>query len=371
MLQGIPRYPAPSPDGMPSLDHKRRAALLAASALVPALVAGCGGGGGGKDATALLDKAFKGTVRSADVNLSAQLRIAGVKGLDKPVRIKAVGPYVSSRTGIPRLDIDLTLGAPDSGQSIQTGFLSTGDRAFVKFGGAFYEQPRSSVTRANRNLAKGSGGRPVSLRDLGLSPRDWVRDARSRGTETVGGVKVERVSGKVDVRTAVRDLNRVVQRSAGRVPNAPRPLTAKDLDALAKVVKNPSFDVYVGKRDDLIRRVSLSLDLAVPKADRARLGGISGGSIRFSLELDKVNGSQTVQAPATSRPISDLTKQLGGLAALRAGAGAATPGSGSGGSSGSAQGGSSSSSLQRYSDCIDRAKPSDTAALTRCSQLVR
>lgn len=358
---------------MPSLDHKRRMALLAASAAALVAVTGCGGGGdGGKAATALLDRAFRGTVRSADVNLSAQLRIAGVKGLDKPVRVKAVGPYVSARTGLPKLDIDLTLGAPDSGQSIQTGFLSTGDRAFVKFGGAFYEQPRSSVTRANRNLAKGSGGRPVSLRDLGLSPRDWIRDARSRGSATVGGVTVEHVSGRVDVRTAVRDLNRVVQRSAGRVANAPRPLTAKDLDALAKVVKNPSFDVYVGKRDNLIRRVALSLDLAVPKADRARLGGISGGSIRFSLELDKVNGSQTIQAPARSRPIADLTKQLGGLAALRAGAGAGSAGSSSG-SGGSAAGGTSTSSsnLKRYSDCIDRARPSDTAALTRCSQLVR
>ena len=41
-----------------------------------------------------------------------------------------------------------------AGQTIQTGFLSTGDRAFVKFEDVFYEQPAAEVRRANRMIAR-------------------------------------------------------------------------------------------------------------------------------------------------------------------------------------------------------------------------
>ncbi len=76
------------------------------------------------------------------------------------------------------------------------------------------------------------------------------------------------------------------------------------------------FDVYVGKDDDVIRRVSATLEVTVPEADRERFNGIEGGSLRISIELSDVNGDQTVEAPPDSRPIKDLSTQLGGFGAL-------------------------------------------------------
>ena len=128
------------------------------------------------------------------------------------------------------------------------------------------------------------------------------------------------MSGKLDVRGLFSDLNKLVERSAGAVGGAPagtpNPLSDSDLDELAEVVENPTFDIYVGKEDDTIRRVSGNLTVKVPEKDRARVNGISGGSLRFSIELTKVNGDQKVEAPAKSRPISDLTTQLRGAGAL-------------------------------------------------------
>ena len=130
----------------------------------------------------------------------------------------------------------------------------------------------------------------------------------------MAGVETEHVSGKLDVRALFKDLNKLVEQSAGAVGGAPAgtpdPLSDKDLDELAEVVEDPTFDIYVGKDDDAIRRVSGNLTVKVPEKDRKRVNGISGGSLRFSIELAKVNGDQKVEAPAKSRPISDLTTQL-------------------------------------------------------------
>jgi hypothetical protein len=345
------------------------------------LLAGCGGGKSEEDVEALLDRAFKQSIKSADVKIEAELRIDGLAGFDRPVRLEAQGPYIGGDKQLPKADIDLTIGAQDAGQTVSTGFLSTGDRAFVKFGGAFYEQPKADVARANRELAKSAGNDRGSLRDLGLNPRTWVVDAKGEEDEEVAGVKTEHVSAKLDVRRLFADLNKLVERSAGAVGGAPagtpNPLSASDLDELADVVENPTFDVYVGKDDDVIRRVSGNLRIKVPEKDRQKVNGISGGTLRFSVELAKVNGDQTVDVPAKSRPIADLTKQLSGAGALGAlggsGAGSQAPPADPGTSTTPVPegGGDGVETFQEYADCLDKSRPDDDAARARCAELLR
>ena len=338
---------------------------------------------------ALLDRAFRQSITKADVKLDAQLTLEGLQGFDRPVRLQASGPYISGRGALPKLDIDLKLGAQGAGQTLQFGLLRTGDRAFVKFGGAFYEQPRAAVERANRELEQGRAGRRGSLRDLGLNPRTWIVAAKMEDEDKVAGVDAEHVSGRLDTRSLFRDLNELVERSAGAVGGAPadlpEPLTSDQIGELAEIVRSPSFDVYVGKDDDVIRRLSAQFEVRVPERDRERSGGIEGGTLRFSVEFSDLGGDQEVRAPATSRPIGDLTSQLGGLGALQ-GALGGEPG-GSGEKPGSRQGGSGRSgsgssgarkdedagveAVRRYSDCLDKADPEDTEALSRCRELLR
>ena len=373
--------------------HRRLAAallLVVTAALCTAALAACAGDDESTDGDVegLLDRAFRKSVRSADVTIDAQIAVGGLPGFERPVRIQATGPYIGGRRELPKLDVDLKLGAQGAGQTVQAGLLSTGERAFVKFGGEFYEQTRADVARANRELRRGGRGGRGSLRDFGLDPRRWVVGASEEGVEKVDGVDTRHVSGRLDTRSLFRDLNRLVERSAtavgGRDPGVPDPLSADDIDRLAQIVRSPSFDVYVGKDDDLIRRISASLEVRVPESDRAEVGGIESGSLRFSVELANVNGDQQVRAPDKSRPISDLTRQLGGLGALGAqsgqgGAGRApAPPGARGGSSGApapaepgAGSGPDVEALRRYSDCLDDAGPGDTKALSRCRELLR
>ena len=362
---------------------RRRAAalvLLSAAAAVLGLSA-CGGGGDEKDAKALLDKAFHKSVRSADIKLDGTVQAKGLPSLSKPIRVQASGPYRQTRGKLPSFDIDLRVGTGGGGQVVSTGRLSTGDRAFVKFEDTFYELPRSTVEQANRSLRRDRRQRGV-LRQIGMNARSWVQNAKIEGHDKVAGVETTHVSGALDVRRLLQDLNRFVGRSgtalgaaAGQVP---RPLTRSQLDKIAQVVKDPSFDVYVGKRDDIIRRVSARLNLEVPREDRARVGGLTGGSVVFSLEFSRVNGNQRIVAPAKARPLSDLTKSLG-VGALNGGLGA-LDGTGTGGGStapaapsspGGASGGPSAEDFKRYGNCLDKAKAQDTRALQRCSKLLQ
>jgi len=348
-------------------------------------LAGCGGGGSEEDAEALLDRAFKQSVKSADVKIDAELKLDGLRGFDRPVRIQASGPYIGGDGKLPRLDIDLTVGAPEAGQTVQSGFVSTGDRAFVKFGGEFYEQPPEDVARANKELAKSGSRDRGSLSELGLDPRAWVVDAKTEDGEKVAGVQAEHVSGRLDARRLFSDFNKLVNRSAnavgGAAPGVPEPLSGKQLDELAEIVKSPTFDVYVGEEDNTIRRISANLRVVVPEKDRKRAGGIKGGSLRFTVGLRRVDGEQTGAMPAKARPISELAKALGGARSLGGVTGrgpqddrsaqppaTAPQAPAAPGSSGAPP---DLGSFEQYSKCLDEARPDDTQALSRCAELLR
>jgi hypothetical protein len=337
--------------------------------LVVALIAasGCGGGGNDKDAQALLDKAFKQSIDSGDLKLDAEIQVKGNPAFSRPVRIEASGPFRNNKGKLPSANLELRIGG--GGQTVQTGFLSTGDRAFIKFQDVYYEQPASKVAQANRSIAGGGKKRKSSLKALGLDPRGWLKDSQTEGDEKVAGTDTTHVSGKLDVSRVVQDFNSFVKRSGGAIGGAtgqvPKPLPQKDLKKISDVVNDPTFDVYVAKSDNTIRRISGHLELDVPKADRSSVGGIEGGSLSFTIEFSKVNGNQQIVAPARARPLSELTQSLG-TSAL----------GGTGGSSGSTttpapSSAPGSSAYKRYADCLDKADPQDTDALQRCAELLQ
>jgi hypothetical protein len=353
-----------------------RRALGAVLLLALVVLSACGGGDNDKSAQELLNTAFSKPVKSADVVLDAQLKLSAGSSPAAPIHLRAQGPYIVNKGKLPAVDLDLSVSPGTGGQSVSTGFLSTGDRAFVKFQDAYYEQPRSKVAQANRALATRQKERG-SLNALGLNPRSWLRGAKQEGDDEVAGVKTTRVSGRLDVQKLLRDFNTLVRKSGGTLGAAggpaPKPLSDQDIKQVADVVKDPNFDVYVGKDDKLVHRVSGRLQFDVPSSGQTLLSGLKGGSLEFSVELSKVNGDQHVEAPANARPLSDLTKSLGagalgGLAGggTSGGTGAATP-PGTRTVPPSTGGTPSADAFKRYGKCLDRANSSDRSALQRCA----
>jgi hypothetical protein len=347
--------------------------LLPALLFATLVLASCGGGDDKENVQDVLDKAFSTSIKSADLKIDASVQLKGSPGLDKPVRISASGPFRTNDGKLPSVDIDLKIGTDGGGQTVTTGFLSTGDRAFVKFQDIYYEQPAAQVAKANRAIAQNKDKRG-SLRSLGLDPRSWLSEAKDEGDEEIAGVQTHHVSGKLDVEAVMRNLNAFVRKSGSTLGGAtgqtpPKPLSEADIARISEVVRDPTFHVYVGKDDDIIRRVAGKIEFDVPEDSRESLGGIQSGAIEFEVEFSKVNGDQEIEAPSNPRPLSDLTTSLGG--------GSALPGLG-GGSQGTTTTPPSSDGttpeaqdFQQYADCLDKARPEDTEALQRCAELLQ
>jgi hypothetical protein len=333
-------------------------------------LASCGGDEEKEDVQDVLDKAFSSSIDSADLSLEASIELKGSPALEQPVRISATGPFRTNEGKLPSADIELKIGTDGGGQTITTGFLSTGDRAFVKFQDVYYEQPRSEVAKANEAIAKNQTRRG-SLRSLGLDPRSWLAEAKDEGEEEIAGVQTRHVSGRLDVEAVMRNLNRFVRRSASVLGGAtgqepPEPLSEEDIAKIGEVVRDPTFNVYVGEDDDIIRRVSGKVEFDVPEESRADLGGLQSGAIEFELELADVNGDQEIEAPANARPLSALTETLGGggpLPGLGEENGVPAPEEG--------PTGPGADQFQEYAECLDKARPEDTEALQRCAELLQ
>jgi hypothetical protein len=352
--------------------------VLAVSIVSLALVAGCGGSGGGgssQDARALIDNAFKSSIPSADMTLNIQAKINGVAQLTQPISLKVAGPYQSNGKGkLPSFNWQVSISG--GGQAFSGGVISTGDNAFVNFQGTNYEVGTAQIAQVNQQLGQSTGG-GKTLKDFGIDPQAWVQSPQDKGDENVNGVDTTHVSAGIDVTRLVTDFNKTIQQAGGAMgANAPSQLTPDQIAKISQVVKDPKFDIYVGKDDSKIRRLSLSVAFEIPSASRAQFQGAEGGTISFSIDFAKVGEKKTITAPANARPISELQQQLGGALGGLGGSGSSGSGSGGSGSSGSGGSGSSGSNptpaqYEKYSKCLQAADPSDTAAIQKCAQVLK
>jgi hypothetical protein len=343
-----------------------------ALALVAALtLAACGGGG--EDATKVLNQTFSGgkKVRSGKLDLTFTFTANGAPQLKGPVSVKLNGPFQSSSTGtLPQFDFNLALRG--GGQSFAAGAVSTGDNGFLKFQGQTYAVPpnvfasfKQGYEQAQKQ-AQQKGKQSPSLSSLGIDPRDWLKDPKVEGDTDVQGTKTTHVSAGVDVGKLLDDVSKVLQRAGGQLGQTgrvPTSITPQQRKTIEDAIKDAKFDVYSGKDDHILRRMTVRLSFEVPQKSRSQANGLKGGDLNFDLTLANLNQPQTVTAPTGARPFSELTAKLRSVLGGVGGGG----GSSSGGTAPS--GASGNPNAQAYLQCLQQAA-GDVAKAQKCAALL-
>jgi hypothetical protein len=355
--------------------------------LATALVA-CGGGGS-ESPQDVINKTFGSghdKVTSADINLSLKADASGPQG--GTVDASLTGPFESQGSGnVPKLDIQVKLNATTSSTGKNTNFegglTSTGSAAYVNYKGSDYQLPGTilsqykqllqQATSQQQNQQQSSG---AILKQLGISnPQDLLTNLKDEGDADVEGTSTQHVSGDLDVNKVVDALKSAIsnvsalQALGGSSTQLP---SASQLDQVKGAIKTAHFDLYSGKDDHILRRLTIALKI-VPPAGTG--GGAGNVDVTFDITLGKVNESQNITAPSGAKPLSALLTQLGvnpaSLGAL--GALGGVPGSGIVGKGtpttppSGVPNGTNAAQAQKYLNCVSKA--SSAADLQACSSL--
>lgn len=362
------------------------------TALASALVA-CGGGGGSDDPQAVVDAATLQGIESGEIDLSLAIDIEG----------ESAGHVDASLTGafqgesadeLPEVDLTATAKGAVGGEDVDfdAGLVLLGNKAYVAYEGVDYEVDPTTFNYVRSTLRQQSGGEQSSEATAcqevvaELEPADFVEGLKDEGSANVGGTSTTKVSGDLDVPAAIEALGDLLDDPAcseqlNAIGTLPSPAELDKAKATVRdSVKAARIDLYIGD-DDIVRRIAA-------KATIEPSGG-SGKAKRVSLDFDLtmtgVNEGQTISAPRSSKPLSNLFLKLGinpiellgafsgqggGLGGLLemlddAGVGSSEGGGGSsGGGSGSSGGGGSTN----YYECLQGARtPVD---LQECARLL-
>jgi hypothetical protein len=223
---------------------------------------------------------------------------------------------------------------------------------------------------------------------LGIDPGRWLQNPVEVGTAKVGADETIHLVSGLNLTRFLADAYKLSGAgsslglaSAGQVSSLLGPTQSQ---ALERSVKSARVDVYSGKNDHLLRRLSLTVSLSTDARARASLQGLRSANLSLQLQFTHLNQPQKILAPSNPRPISELVgvlQQLGLLSSASTSssktgssggqAAGSTPSGGSQSSStpGGEQQGSESTSnpaVQAYLQCTQRAGQ-DISALQKCA----
>jgi hypothetical protein len=357
------------------LSRARTLSLFVALIALASALAACGGGGGSDDPQSVVEEATLRGIESGKVDLSVNVDVTGKKS--GKVDASLTGPFQSeSEAELPELDLSFAAKGSLGGEKIdrEGGFVLLGNKAYVAYEGTEYEVDSTTFDFVKSMLKQQGGGQnqPSEIgacREAasGLELDKLVENPKDEGSTEVGGTSTTKISGDLSTTSAVEAVSELVDDPAcneqlnatGQLPSAAELDKAKS--TVKDSLKSGQVELYVGD-DHIVRRI-----VAVATIEPAK--GSKGGAKRVDIDLDLtltgVNEEQTISAPSSAKPLSNLFLKLGInpielLGAFQNGAGSGGLGSlieklNNAGSGSSGGGGSSGSGRQSYYECLGEA----------------
>jgi hypothetical protein len=267
--------------------------------LLALVLAGCGGDGG--EADDVLAETAERLEAIESGRLTMKLVVSPTGAEAEKVGFELEGPFsLDARGGLPIARIDYTK-IRGSARGAVT-IVSTGRKAYVEVDGQVYELPperEDELRAAGAALAEGEG-----LGALRLD--EWIEDPELSEGGTVAGVETDRIDARLDVAAAAQDL---VEVARGLPQGSLEELAEADEQTIERATRSATLELFTGKEDRLLRRLSLDVDLGfdVPAALRSALGDLVGARIEFDLTVEDPNTTVTVEEPARALPYSELS----------------------------------------------------------------
>ena len=258
---------------------------LTVVAVLASLACGCGGSRG---ATGILSDTASSLDRIKSGTLGFDLLVTPKRSGSHPFGFKLSGPFSTRGGQLPVTRATYTQIA--NGKSESVTLISTGSAGFITVRGATYTLPASRLAPLRSVTAVfGGNGRSLPL-------DDWIKDAKVVGSASVGGTQTDQVHGRLDISRAVADL--------GSLAPGGKPLTTRERGQLARAARTSTIDVWSGKKDHLLRRLAIDVDLGfdVPTDLRAALGKLVGARITLNMTITDPNRPVTVTAPLNPKP---------------------------------------------------------------------
>lgn len=364
----------------------RRALLTVTSLLTAGVVAGCGGGSakpqpgaGSAAAHRLLVQTFAGhhSITSGVLTVDLTVVPRGSSTLTGPIRIAFGGPFMNHGAGrLPESDFTISISAEGHSGALQV--ISADGKGYITVGGQSYRMPSSSFKSLESGFGSlaasgtGSSSNSGAFSSLGIKPLSWLVHPRIAGRSTIGGVATTRVRAGIDTAAMLRDFSHLLARAgslgisgAGSLPHS-IPLSTQR--SIAHALGSPSFDLWTGTSDRLIRRLTVSATVPVTGSTRTSLGGMRSAAVTLGFEYSHVNQPQTIPVPSATKPYSVFRAQVSQVlqeieSALLTG----SLGTGSGTTTTGVTGGSTAD--EKYTQCITAAD-GDVAKMQRCSKLL-
>ena len=307
---------------------KPRVASLSSVPLLAAIAIGaCGGTSSGtsqrpptssKDADALVEQAAgrNPAARSGRISAEIQISLKGAPEFAEPFSTMLSGAF-RVREGSALPDYEIEMGVRDNGVELS----SVGGRSYVSLGSTGYALPARVRNRLVRASARGANGLTRTLEQFGIAPARWETDRRVAGTERIDGVEVTHVTTGFTAGRILKDANTLLglmaSLSISRATGLPRSITPAARRVIVRGVRIKQGASWIGTRDKVLRKAGFTMTFAIPKADRAKVGGISSGKIVAELNVTDVGQPQRIRAPETLRPFSEFELGLDALGDAR------------------------------------------------------
>lgn len=303
------------------MSRARTLSLFVAFVALAAALAACGGGGGSDDPQAVVDEATLQGIESGKIDLSLDVNVKGEKSGNVDVSLS--GPFQSdSEAELPELDLSFVSKGALGGEGLdrEGGFTLLGNKAYIEYEGTEYEVDSTSFNFVKSILKEQVGGQGQSNELAtcqealsGVELADLVENLKDEGSAEVGGTSTTKVSGDLNAAGTAEVFAELSDDPACREQLSgagPLPSTGeldKAQSTVRNSVKSAHVELYVGD-DDIVRRLSATATIEPPKSSDASAERVD---LDLDLTLSGVNEEQTISAPSSAKPLSNLFLKLG------------------------------------------------------------